>query len=93
MHHLLPEVEKICSLIIQKKVCCALYLLFVGVFFRRLMHLCPFKITSDSCYNQLNCCSFHDLIPSILPMQLVYSKYDEVGIVLFGTKGESYSNY
>ena len=66
MHCVLPEVEKVCSLLAGKKV-----LLFMTLhFFTFLMY-----------------CGCFALILFLLFVQLIYSKYDEVGVILFGTEG------
>jgi hypothetical protein len=63
MHSVLPEVEKVCSLLVEKKV--LLYLLCLCNFFFYLSAIILF----------------------LLFMQLIHSKYDEVGVIIFGTEG------
>jgi len=69
MRSVLPDVEKACSMLLQKKV--------YDLFLLKLLFM--------------NFGSF--LIGFGLLLQLIYNKYDEVGIVVFGTEGLSIYSY
>lgn len=76
MHSVLPDVEKTCTLLMQKKV-----------------NKIPFSFHSQIitlfclCYRVSNR-ALLSLVLCLL-LQLIYNKFDEVGIVVFGTQGPS----
>ena len=71
MHNVVPEIEKVCSTLIQKKVT---FLIFTPIYLFIY-------------FNQLLWTSASVTFILLWLVQLIYSKYDEVGVILFGTQG------
>lgn len=72
MHSVLPDVEKTCSLLMQKKV--------NQIHFPFLLKLLLFFFVGSNRALSSGYC---------LLLQIIYNKFDEVGIVVFGTQGLS----
>ncbi|KAE9460044.1 hypothetical protein C3L33_08077, partial [Rhododendron williamsianum] len=75
MHNILQEVEKVCSMLVQKKVPISLCECFFAIYSLAFCYMLSFLLIVGRI-------DYRGRI-------LIYSKYDEVGVVLFGTEDSS----